>query len=754
MCQQQGELAEAQRLCLGILESSPDHFDAKHLLAIVRHQQGHATEAIDLLAAALARKPAAASALSNYALMLYEAGRHEDALASIERALAIRPDFADALCHRGAVLVALERHEAALASYDKALAIFPGNPEALNRRGAALSALERHAEALASYDKALAIVPGFVQALNNRGTALTALKRHDEALASYDKALAITPDYPEAHYNSAVALDELRRHKEALASCDRALVIRPDYPEALNNRGIALDELGRHEEALTSYQRALAIRPDYAEALNNRGTCLDGARTFRGGARELRRSARDPARIRRVPLEQEPAAASARILRVRLGGIRMAAKTRGVGAPAFRGAGMDGGLDREARAALCGAGTRRHDPVRPLCALARRGRQGRHPGGPAAAARAFALACRRDGDPQGRSAARLRRPPAAHERAARAARTAEGLPAQVPYLAADPDRTARWAARLRRDGSFKVGIAWQGNPKAPGDKGRSIPLAAFAPLGRVPGVTFVSLQKHDGVEQLADLPGGMTVETLGNDFDAGPDAFLDTAAVMMALDLVISSDTAMAHLAGALARPVWIPLKQVPDWRWMARRENTPWYPTVRLFRQCRRDDWDEVFARMASELARLVRSGTTSDSHTTEANGSTGDAVLVPVSFGELIDKMTILEIKAQRMQDPAKIANVRNELALLTAARARFSICGHAVDRLKAELTQTNEALWDIEDRIRDCERDKNFGAEFVELARSVYRTNDRRAALKRQINELAGSPIVEEKSYRGYT
>jgi len=132
------------------------------------------------------------------------------------------------------------------------------------------------------------------------------------------------------------------------------------------------------------------------------------------------------------------------------------------------------------------------------------------------------------------------------------------------------------------------------------------------------------------------------------------------------------------------------------------------------------------------------------------------GDAenALVPISFGELIDKITILEIKAQRIADPQKAANIRNELDLLTAARARFNVADEVTAPLQAELTRINVELWDIEDRIRDCERNKNFGPEFIELARGVYRTNDRRAALKRQLSELAGSPIVEEKSYRAYS
>jgi hypothetical protein len=239
----------------------------------------------------------------------------------------------------------------------------------------------------------------------------------------------------------------------------------------------------------------------------------------------------------------------------------------------------------------------------------------------------------------------------------------------------------------------------------------------------------------------------MTVETLGDGFDAGPDAFLDSAAVMMSLDLVVSSDTSLAHLAGALGRPVWIALKQVPDWRWMMERADTPWYPTARLFRQSRRDDWDELFARIASELAQVVGAR-----NKPQARTSSG-APLVPIALGELIDKITILEIKAEKIEDPQKRANVRSELDLLTSVSTGFAIEGDVMAQLKGELKRINEALWEIEDKIRDCEREKNFGPDFIALARSVYRTNDRRAAVKRQINELAGSTIVEEKSYQPY-
>jgi hypothetical protein len=177
------------------------------------------------------------------------------------------------------------------------------------------------------------------------------------------------------------------------------------------------------------------------------------------------------------------------------------------------------------------------------------------------------------------------------------------IPATIPYLFAEPEVVKRWRARLGENG-FRVGIAWQGNPARREDGGRSIRLEHYLPLASVPGVRLISLQKDAGTDQLA---AAMTVEALGEDFDSGPDGFIDTAAVMMNLDLVITSDTAVAHLAGALGRPVWVALRAVPDWRFMLERPDSPWYPTMRLFRQTTRDVWGPVFAAMRDALVALT---------------------------------------------------------------------------------------------------------------------------------------------------
>src|SRR5262249_55486007 len=155
---------------------------------------------------------------------------------------------------------------------------------------------------------------------------------------------------------------------------------------------------------------------------------------------------------------------------------------------------------------------------------------------------------------------------------------------------------------------FKIGIAWQGNPGGRIDEGRSVPLEKFAPLSRLPGVRLISLQKHVGLDQLAGLTKDIEIESLGDAFDNGPDAFIDTAAGMNSLDLIITSDTAIAHLAGALGRPTWVALKDVPDFRWLLDREDSPWYPTVRLFRQPRRDDWSSAFATIERELGTALK--------------------------------------------------------------------------------------------------------------------------------------------------
>jgi hypothetical protein len=319
---------------------------------------------------------------------------------------------------------------------------------------------------------------------------------------------------------------------------------------------------------------------------------------------------------------------------------------------------------------------------------------------------------------------------------------AADLAMRQSYLKADPTRIERWRAGLAVS-SFKVGIAWQGNPKAPVDANRSAPLSALAPLAAIPGVQLISLQRDAGAEQLGSAAFDARVIRMPSDFDAGPDAFLDTAALMMSLDLVVTVDTAVAHLAGALGRPAAVALSaHDADWRWIPGRGRSPWYPSLRLFRQPERGDWFGAFAQIAEEIRVALRRR---DERKTPR---------APVSIGELLDKITILTIKNEKLPPGAKRDNVRKELSALMESWKALGLTGGRIGQLEKALRLVNEQLWTIEDDIRACESEKDFGDKFISLARAVYITNDRRALLKSQVNDLSGSVLREEKSYHSST
>jgi protein O-GlcNAc transferase len=269
----QGRFDEVEAISTAILKAVPDHFDALHLLGVLRGRQGRLAEALNLLDKATSRNNTSAQVWSNRGHVLYLQGRYPDAIVSCERALAIAPDTADALNNRGTALHALGRHADALADYDRALATDPGFAQALNNRGLALHRLDRLDEALVSYDQALTIIPNYAGAINNRAATLHRLRRHDDALTACDRALAIDPNHREAWSNRGLNLFELGRFDDALASFDRALALDPGSAQALNSRGAVLDRLGRYEEAIASYDQVLARNPDDPHAFAGAADC-------------------------------------------------------------------------------------------------------------------------------------------------------------------------------------------------------------------------------------------------------------------------------------------------------------------------------------------------------------------------------------------------------------------------------------------------------------------------------------------------
>jgi Flp pilus assembly protein TadD len=480
------------------------------------------------------------------------------------------------LMDRGTALARQGRMDEAALLYQQAIAADPDLAEAHFNLGIARRAVRRGTEAEACWRRALEIEPYFAPARINLGAALLERGDHRAAAAEFRRVLEREPRSVPALVNLGNALRDGGDPGAAAQAYRRAIALQPGFAQAHSNLGLALRELGELAAAEAAYRRALELKPDYALAHRDLGVLLLLLGRYAEGWREFqwRWQARGP--------ERRTAGMP------RWSGGDVSGKT--VLLHAEQGLGDTIMFCRLAEAvAARGAEVvlEAQPPLRRLLA------------GLKGAAR---IAPRADAPPPADCAAALLDLPGI------LGIDAGNVPARVPYLAPDPGRVRRWRAWLEARPGFRIGVAWQGNPRSDAELGRSPPLAAFRPLAELPGVRLIALQKGPGSEQMSTLPAGMAAESPGEDFDSGPDAFLDSAALMQGLDLVVSADTAPAHLAGALARPVWIALKRVPDWRWGLDRADTPWYPTARLFRQRASGDWAPVFAAMADAAKALRR--------------------------------------------------------------------------------------------------------------------------------------------------
>lgn len=545
--------------------------------ALAYHQGGQLDLAETLYRAILVQSPAQVDA--SQLLRVIEAERTKPAAGRGRSPRHASGGNSSAAAHMrlGNALRTLKRHEEALASYGRALALRPDYPQALYNRGNALRALKRHEDAVADYDRALALRPDYPQALSNRGNALRDLKRHEEALASYERLLVLTPDDAGTLNNRGIVLRALRRHEEALASFERALALRPDDAKTLNNHGNVLRALNRHEEALASYQRALALKPDYAGAHWNEALCRLLLGNFATGWQKYewrwqRETFTSPQRDFIQPLwkGQQSLAGKTVLLHAEQGFGDTIQFCRYAGLVASQGATVMLEVQPPLRSLMSS-----------LAGVARVLGKGEP-------LPAFDYHC-----------PLLSLPLVFDTRL-------ETIPATVPYLRAPAERVSHWEARLGPKTAPRVGIAWSGRPKHKNDHNRSLALSTLAPLLRQ-GIRIISVQKdvrpgdRDFLERRGDIMNCGAALT----------DFADTAALISLLDLVISVDTSVAHLAGALGKPVWVLLPFSPDWRWLLARDDSPWYPTARLFRQSSIGGWNGVISHVVEECKRMWPVGT-----------------------------------------------------------------------------------------------------------------------------------------------
>jgi hypothetical protein len=394
------------------------------------------------------------------------------------------------------------------------------------------------------------------------------------ALASYRELLHFQPGHAEAHACLASIFAEQRRLDDAVRSYQEALRLKPDWPAAFNNLGAAFAEQGRFDLAEASYRQAIRLAPDFVAPHCNLSHMLLLREEFDEGWAEY--EWRWHQQSTSLPVFGVP----------RWDGAPLAGRTILLGAE--QGLGDTIHFLRYASLVQQQGGTVVFECPSALLSLA------------ATCAGIDRLVTR--GEPL--PAFDLHAPLLSLPGIFRTTRLA--IPAQVPYLAADPSRVEHWRRELASEPRFKVGIVWQGNPAFSRDRQRSIPLAEFAELAKLDGVALYSLQVGQGSDPLAT--SGLPITDLGSRFD--PASLADLAAVLVNVDLLITVDTAPAHLAGALGVPVWVALPVLADWRWMLGRSDSPWYPSMRLFRQQRPDDWQPVLEQMVQELRRASEGG------------------------------------------------------------------------------------------------------------------------------------------------
>ena len=598
----QGQLGEAERLYGGILEAKPDHFDALHLLGVLMHQRGRSSQALALIARALATGARSADAYSNHGRVLGALQRNDEALASFDNALALKPDHLEALFHRGNTLVGLGRLEEAVASYGQAIALKSDHSHALVNRGVALQKLGRPAEALASLERALAHNPAHVEALVNRGNVLMELRHPAEALVSYDKALALQSNHIELLSNRGNALRDLQRPIEALACYDRALALNPAQAEVLNNRGNALLDLNRPAEALTYFDQALALKSDYIEALINRGNALgdllrpaDALSSYEHALTLMPDQADAHWNRSLIWLAEGDFERGWREYEWRLR--RMSAGRRDFPQPMWSGEDSIAGKTILLHAEQGFGDTIQFVRYVPLV-TARRATVVLQVQGSLKALLSnlrgvSAIIDQDESLPPFDLHCPLLSLPLAFKT------TLDTVPFDIPYVRPSAGRVKKWSVRIAGANSLRIGIAWSGSSTHKNDHNRSIALSRLAPLLAGSRIKWVSLQREVRDADLRTLESLPQVAALGREFDD----FADTAAVISLLDLVISVDTAVAHLAGAMGKPAFILLPFKGEWRWLTGRDDSPWYPTARLFRQPSAGDWDSVIARVGEVL-------------------------------------------------------------------------------------------------------------------------------------------------------
>lgn len=565
---QAGRLDAAEPLYREALALDPAHAGALHYFGVLQHQRGNHSFAAELMSKALKLDRTNAACWSNRGLVAAALGHPQEAMICYDQALQLQPDFADARNNFGVALQAQGAFDEAVGQYRLALAANPLFVDALLNLGSALSKLGRYDEALACYQDVLALDPQSAEAHFNAGNAHNAQSNHDAAIASFQHALSLRPNYAEAHVNLGSLIGKLGDYAGAEAQYRQAVELEPN-PTNLVCLGASLGAQGCLDEEEDLYRHALALDPDYADAHQNLAWLLLKRGDYKQGWAEFAK------RWRKRDYEAIAVPGVAEWHGEPLDGRRLLL----VGEQGFGDhfQFLRYARELEQRGATVDLCVR--EPLLPLV--------GRIPG----VRRAFS------GKPDGEYDfwVPMMSVPSC------VGTELSSIPANVPYMFADNAQIRTWRKRVDAAGKSKrkVGLVWAGSPTFGNDRYRSVALAELASLSDMDNVAWYALQKGPAHDQLADAPEAFRA----HDFTADLHNFDDTAALIMNLDLVIAVDTGVAHLAAALGKPVWVLLPANSDWRWLEERNDSPWYPTMKLFRQTALSDWTQVVERVSQAL-------------------------------------------------------------------------------------------------------------------------------------------------------
>jgi len=561
---------DAQMCAQQALAQDPGHADALHLMGMLSFQAEQYDLAVEWMSRAIRQNPKP-EYISNLGISLTRLGRHEDALKAYDKAVQLKPDKAQSWTNLGRALMEVGRLTDALPCFQQALQRDPLQWDAAYASGYILLELKRFEESIKQFDLCLKLQPNHAETMLRRGLSQRGLRRFDEFLSDCMAADALAPKNIETQFNIGFALQSLGRHEEALGWFDKVLEIEPSHVEALNNRIVSLGSLHRFDDALALFDTMKALKLDDWMT----GWILSHIQLLTGDfeAGWIGREARFKLTPESYPAFPMPRWRGEENIE---GKTLLICSDEGMGDTIQFSRYVRLVAELGARVILLV-----QDPLHRVLS-------GIH-----GASQCFSLA--------GAKLPEIDMHCPIGSLPLIFGTRLDTIPSVTSYLPTSKEAHVKaWDDRLGPHTKLRVGLVWSGNPDHKDDHNRSLPMRAFLSLLDLDAI-FISLQKDPRPEDRAELERSAII-----DLTADLGDFNETAALVSCLDLVITVDTSVAHLAGALGCPTWILLPYVPDYRWLLDRDDSPWYPTVRLFRQSARRDYDEVLDRVRSELLTL----------------------------------------------------------------------------------------------------------------------------------------------------